>query len=202
MDKKETPPVEPISLYPFTERILNKVKQNAAHRDLRIQLDGTYGLSLNIDSEVLEDTLIGLLKNSIENTPDEGLVRVVLEQKGRWIELKVQDFGIGITPENQRYLFDGLFHTQSADLYTSKKPYDFGAGGKGLDLLKIKVYGQRLGFDISVATQRCLFLSKDQDLCPGRISLCPYCKKTQDCDSSGGSTFCVSFPISRNNKRT
>jgi len=190
---KETLPIEPISLYPFTERILNKVKQNAAHRDLRIQLDGTNDLSLNIDSGVLEDILIGLLKNSIENTPDEGWVRVILEKKGQRIEIKVQDFGIGITPENQRYLFDGLFHTQSADLYTSKKPYDFGAGGKGLDLLKIKVYGQRLGFDISVATRRCLFLSKDQDLCPGRISLCPHCRVREDCFNSGGSTFYLTF---------
>ncbi|MGZ3513495.1 MAG: sensor histidine kinase, partial [Thermodesulfobacteriota bacterium] len=95
IDSKDALSLETISLYPFTEQILNKVKQNAAHRDFRIQLEGTQDLSLNMDAEVLEDILIGLLKNSIENTPDEGLVRVVLEQKGQWIQLKVQDFGIG-----------------------------------------------------------------------------------------------------------
>ena len=140
--------------------------------------------------------LIGLLKNSIENTPDEGLVRVVLEQKGQWIQLKVQDFGIGITEENQRYLFDGLFHTLDTELYTSKKPYDFGAGGKGLDLLKMKVYSKRFGFDISAGSQRCIHLPKERDLCPGKISLCKYCKQPEDCLSSGGSTFCLSFQSS------
>ena len=65
------------------------------------------------------------------------------------------DFGIGITKENQRRLFDGLFHTLDTELYASKRPYDFGAGGKGLDLLRAKVYGQRFKFDVSVGSQRC-----------------------------------------------
>ena len=45
-------------------------------------------------------------------------------------QLKVMDFGIGITKESQRYL-DGFYHTLDTDLYTSKKPYNFGAKGKG-----------------------------------------------------------------------
>jgi signal transduction histidine kinase len=190
---KETLSMETLSLYPFVEQILNKVKQNAAHRDIRIQLEGTNDLGLNMDSGILEDILIGLLKNSIENTPDEGSVRVVLEQKGQWIQLKVQDFGIGITKENQRHLFDGLFHMLDTELYTSKEPYDFGAGGKGLDLLKMKVYSKRFGFDISVGSQRCIHLPKERDCCPGKISFCKYCKQPEDCLSSGGSTFCLSF---------
>ncbi len=194
IDSKDTISMETISLYPFTEQILNKVKQNAAHRDFNIQLDGrTNDLSLNMDSRVLEEILIGLLRNSIENTPDEGMVRVVLEQKGQWIQLKVRDFGIGITKENQRHLFDGLFHMLDTELYSSKKPYDFGAGGKGLDLLKMKAYSKRLGFDISVGSQRCIHLPKESDLCPGKISLCKYCRQPEDCLSSGGSTFCLSF---------
>jgi signal transduction histidine kinase len=193
IDSKETISTETISLYPFIEQILERVKQNAARRDFRIQLDGTNDLSLNMDSRVLEDILIGLLRNSIENTPDEGLVRVLLEQKGQWIQLKVQDFGIGITRENQGHLFGGLFHMLDTELYTSKKPYDFGAGGKGLDLLKMKVYSKRFGFDISVESQRCMHLPNEGDLCPGKISLCKYCKQPEDCLSSGGSTFSLSF---------
>jgi signal transduction histidine kinase len=144
---------------------------------------------------ILEDTLEGLLKNAIENTPDEGIVRVLWEQNDQRGLLKVQDFGIGITEENQKYLFDGLFHTQETDLYSSKKPYDFNAGGKGLDLLRMKVYGQRFGFDLSMESRRCTYLPTDRDLCPGRISACSHCKKLEDCLTSGGSTFSVSFPI-------
>jgi len=196
IDSKETIFVETISLYPFIEQILNKVRQNAVHRDLRIQLDGTNDLSLNMDPGVLEDILTGLLRNSIENTPDEGLVTVALELNNKWIQLKVEDFGIGITKENQRHLFDGLFHMLDTELYTSKRPYDFGAGGKGLDLFKMKIYSKRFRFDISAWSRRCIHLPKERDLCPGKISLCKYCKQPEDCLSSGGSTFCLSFQSS------
>jgi signal transduction histidine kinase len=186
---------ERIHLYPFAERMVENAKSQTPHRKIEITLDGARDLSLIMESEILEEIMGSLLKNAIENTPDEGIIRIVLEQKDQWLLLKVMDFGIGITRENQRHLLDGLFHTLDTELYTSKKPYDFGAGGKGLDLLRIKTYGQRFGFDISVGSQRCSYLPTDRDVCPGRISECPYCKTRDDCLNSGGSTFCVSFPM-------
>jgi signal transduction histidine kinase len=184
---------EDISLHAFTEAILESVKRHAGHRDIQFEMEGEKDLHLLIDPRILEESLVSLLKNAIENTPDEGMIRVVLEQKGEWIQLKVQDFGIGITKENQRHLFNGLFHTLDTELYTSKKPYDFGAGGKGLDLLRIKTYGQRFGFDISAGSQRCTYIPTEKDLCPGKISECPNCRVREDCLNSGGSTFCLTF---------
>jgi len=184
---------ETISLYAFIERLLDDLKKQAGHRDIQFQLDGEKNLSLTIDPKILEASLVGLLKNAIENTPDEGMVRIVLEQKAQWIQLKVMDFGVGITKENQRHLFDGLFHTLDTELYSSKKPYDFGAGGKGLDLLRIKTHAQRFGFDVSAGSQRCTYLPTERDLCPGRISECQRCKTREDCINSGGSTFCLTF---------
>jgi signal transduction histidine kinase len=185
---------QPIFLYHFAEETLEKVKQAASHRDIRLNLEGVKDGYVVTDAKILEDILGGLLKNAIENTPDEGMVRILLEQKGQRLLLKVQDFGIGITEENQKCIFDGLFHTQETDLYASKKPYDFNAGGKGLDLLLMKLYGQRLGFVLSMESRRCIHLPTDKDLCPARISACPHCERPEDCFSSGGSTFYVSFP--------
>ena len=185
---------EATDLHSFVGHMLENIKSRIPQREIEINLDGARGLALMTDPKILEEIITGLLKNAVENTPDEGIIRLVLEQKGQWLSLKVMDFGIGITEENQRHLFDGLFHTLDTELYTSKKPYDFGAGGKGLDLLRIKTYGQRFGFDVSVGSQRCIYLPTDRDLCPGRISECPNCKTRDDCIKSGGSTFCVSFP--------
>jgi signal transduction histidine kinase len=186
---------ERIHLHLFAGEILDKVKQKAAHRDLQFSLDGEKDLSLKFAPSILEEILEGLLKNAIENTPDEGLIRVVVELKAQWVQLKVQDFGVGITNENQRNLFDGLFHTVDNELYSSKKPYDFGAGGKGLNLLRLKTYGQRIGYEISLASQRCIYLPTDRDLCPGRISSCSNCKTRKDCLNSGGSMFCLTFSL-------
>jgi signal transduction histidine kinase len=147
-----------------------------------------------VDRTVLEEVLDGLLKNAIENTPDEGLLRVLIESKSKRVFVKVEDYGIGITPENRRFIFEGLFHTQDTDLYTSKTPYDFYAGGKGLDLHRIKIYGERFGFDLTMDSRRCIYLPTDRDLCPGKISLCRHCQAVEDCIASGGSVFTLSFP--------
>jgi signal transduction histidine kinase len=188
-----SPLPENISLYPFTENLLERIKKQASHRKIQIILDGAKDLVLHVDPNILDESLRGLIKNAIENTPDEGMIRIILEQTGQWVQVKVMDFGIGITKDNQKHLFDGLFHTQETDLYTSKKPYDFGAGGKGLDLLRIKTYGHRFGFDVSEGSQRCVHLPLERDVCPGKISECPYCKNREDCFRSGGTTFCLSF---------
>ena len=193
-DRRDSARAEPVHLLPFAEQILEKIKERAAHRVIRFQLEVARDHQVAMDPGILENILVCLLKNAVENTPDEGTVRVLSEQKDDRLLLKVRDFGIGITEENQKSIFDGLFHTQETDLYTSRKPYDFNAGGKGLDLLKMKVYGRGFGFDLSVESRRCVHLPTDRNVCPGRISACPHCQGPEDCLSHGESTFCVSFP--------
>jgi signal transduction histidine kinase len=191
---------QPIFLFSFAEQILEKVKQYARHREVQFDLEGAKDLCLSMAPSILEDILEGLLKNAVENTPDGGMVRVLMEQREKEVLLKVQDFGIGITEENQKQIFNGLFPTQETELYASKRPYDFNAGGKGLDLLRMKVYGERFGFGLSMESRRCIYIPADRDLCPGRISECPHCRGSEDCQTSGGSTFCVSFPMIGGNR--
>jgi signal transduction histidine kinase len=191
------PSLEPVSLNMFADRILVDIKQRAAHRNIHFHVEGPRDLFVLMDSEILEDVLEGLLKNAIENTPDEGMIRIQWERENQKLLLKVQDFGIGITEENQKYIFDGLFHTQETDLYTSKRPYDFSAGGKGLHLLQMKIYGQCFDFDLWVESRRCIYLPTDRDFCPGKISLCAHCQTLEACLASGGSIFYLSFPIAR-----
>ncbi len=187
---------QPVRLFPFVQRVLEEVRRKANHREVHLFIEGERDLCVFTDQGILEQVAEGLLKNAIENTPDGGMIRVVMEQRGQEILLRVQDSGVGITDENQRHIFDGLFPTQEAELYSSKRPYDFNAGGKGLDLFRMKIYGQRFGFGLSLESRRCTHLPRDRDLCSGKISLCPHCQGPKDCSASGGSTFSVTFPVS------
>ena len=182
-----------INVFPFVLDVLERVKQLSRHRKIRFQVEGKNDLFVLIDPLILQNVVEGLLRNAIENTPDGGLIRLVVEQKQGKVVLHITDYGVGITKENQAYIFDGLFHTKETELYASKKPYDFGAGGKGLDLLRMKVYGQRFGFDLSMTSKRCVYIPTDQDLCPGDISKCPHVANAKECADSGGTTFMVAF---------
>jgi PAS domain S-box-containing protein len=185
---------QPIDLYLFVQSAVEKIKQRAAHRAVEIRVEGENDLYIYMDPRVVSEIVDGLVKNAIENTPEGGVVTVAVEERENKIWIHVTDTGVGITEENQPYVFDGLFHTEETELYTSKNPYDFGAGGKGLDLLRMKLHARRLGFELSVKSRRCCYIPTDQDVCPGDIVLCGHCKTPQDCINSGGSTFSASFP--------
>ncbi len=187
--------LQSIELLSFVQSILKKIKSNASHRHIKYKIEGQRGLFLSINPFVLKEICNSIIKNAIENTPDNGEINIVLEEKDDRICMYVKDYGIGITNENQKYILYGLFHTEETDLYASRKPYDFGAGGKGFELLRIKTYGRRFGFDISFRSKRCVYIPTDFDICPGNVSLCKFCKTSEDCKLSGGTTFSVTFPI-------
>lgn len=184
-----------IELLSFVQSILEKIKRAASHRHIHYSLEGANDLFITINPVVLKEICEGVIKNAIENTPDKSEIRITLEQKDDRIWIHISDSGIGITDENQKYILDGLFHTKETELYTSKKPYDFGAGGKGFELLRIKTYAHRLGFDITFKSRRCTYIPTNHDVCPGDISLCRKLKNTEDCIFSGGTDFSISFPI-------
>ena len=78
-------------------------------------------------------------------------------------------------------------------LYASKNPYDFNAGGKGFDLLRMKIFSERYKFNIYMVSGRCRVIPRDADLCPGNIDKCRHCKTIGDCIQSGGTSMIVQF---------
>jgi len=178
--------------------LINEILRNdlpAARRDaLEIDVAVENDLFLNADRRMLQKVLTGLLKNAVENTPDEGRIAVKAIATGDAIRIDVADSGIGIPADDLETIFAGFFHALDTEFYTTKKPYDFNAGGAGLDLLRMKVFAERFGFALSAASSRCKFIPLDADICAGKISACPFVKQRSECLSSGGSTFTLTFP--------
>ena len=167
------------------------------NRQLDIVRNIEEGLTLEMDRKVLEKMFSGLLRNAIENTPDGGLIEVSARSgNGAGIEVQFRDYGMGITEEDRKNVFVGFFHTQDTNLYSTKKPYEFNAGGAGADLLRIKVFSERYGFSIQLESTRCRFRPTDREECPGSVSRCPYINSESDCFNSGGTTFFLNFPES------
>lgn len=107
----------------------------------------------------------------------------------------VHDYGVGITPGNQRRIFEGFFVARDTRAYSSKRPFDFNAGGKGADLLRMKIFSERYNFKINMTSARCKFIPEESDICPGRISRCAFCNSKEVCYHSGGTTFALFFPF-------
>ena len=183
-----------IELLPFVESTVERVRRQAGKRDVPIVIEGEEkALYISMNQAILREVLEALLKNAIEATPDGGRICVRLEERAGKAWVHVVDTGVGISDQDQPYIFDGLFHATETDLYTSKRPYDFGAGGKGLELLKVKVYSKRYGFEVSMSSKRCAHVPTEGDLCPGDAASCPYVQSVEGCGTTCGSTFSLSF---------
>jgi hypothetical protein len=146
-----------------------------------------------MDERVLRKVCGGILRNAIENTPDEGIIEVRSKKDNESLVVEFIDYGVGISPQNQRMIFGGFFHTQDTNRYSSKARYDFNAGGWGTDLLRAKVLSERFGFYIGFSSKRCRHVPLDSDECIGKISACPFIRRREDCLHSGGSNFTLQF---------
>jgi len=190
---KEIVPEE-VFLDEYVKERLKCVELLFSHRQVEIISNLAPTLPIYVPLDPLQKVIDGLIKNAIENTPDEGKIEVVVQKKGKGSELEVRDYGVGIIEEAQKRIFEGFFATQDAMAYSSKRPYDFNAGGKGADLLRMKIFSERYNFKIDMTSSRCRFIPKESDICPGRISICTFCTNKEDCHHSGGTTFSLYFP--------
>ena len=185
---------ETIDLGHFAQETIAKIRPFFDHRHLDLIIDVEPTPPIHIPPDPLEKLITGLVKNAIENTPDEGRVEVTVNNKDAGVEFLVQDTGVGIVAEHRKRIFEGFFPTQETSSYSSKKPYDFNAGGKGADLLRLKIFSERYNFKLVMSSEKCRHIPLSSDTCPGRISRCQFCQSTQDCGTSGGTSFRAVFP--------
>ncbi len=178
----------------FVAERLDDISRKWGHRRVELVSRLSPVEPICIPEEVVGKVVEGLIKNAVENTPDEGRIEVSVQPKGEGVELEIRDHGVGITEDNQRRIFEGFFSTQDTMNYSSKRPYDFNAGGKGADLLRMKIFSEQYNFRIGMSSVRCNFIPSDSDVCPGAVSECPYCEGPGDCFASGGTTFNIYFP--------
>jgi two-component system phosphate regulon sensor histidine kinase PhoR len=184
---------EPLQVDSVIRKTIDALRLESAHREV------TFLLRLEaIETDVIDPKMLGkilrtLVKNAVENTPDGGEILVSLTKHPSGPLLQVQDHGVGILASDREFIFEGFHHTQETEEYSTKNPFDFGAGGKGLELMRLKILSEEGAFDISFESSRCRHLLTHLDRCCGRISSCPYLTDSNGCRRSGGTTFWVLF---------
>jgi len=164
--------VKNILLDQFVEKRIKVIQPEMAHRDISIVTRLESSSPIQMPFEPLKKTVDGLIRNAVENTPDGGKIEIFVHQQENGVSFVVKDHGIGLTREAQKRIFEGFFSTQETMNYSSKQPFDFNAGGKGADLLRMKIFSERFNFKISMTSNRCHRIPENMDTCPGSIEAC------------------------------
>lgn len=90
-------------------------------------------LTVEGDPDRLKELALALLENALKYTPEGGTVRVELRARGGRAELRVEDTGAGIAPEDLPHVFERFYR---ADKARSRAPRDPGGTGLGLAIAR------------------------------------------------------------------
>ncbi|MCX5861732.1 MAG: GAF domain-containing protein [Desulfomonile sp.] len=188
--------LERINIKEFGQPVFDYIRSKAdkEKRQVRLDFDLQDG-ELLISCNVLQAIMEGLIRNAIEATPNHGLVRVTGRVKGNRYVLTVTDTGIGIPEKDKELIFEGFYPVQNIEDYSSRRPYSFNAGGKGIDLLRIRMFSELYGFNLTFKSDRCPRLIESEEGLRGDLEPCRNCNIVGDCAQSGGSEFVVGFSL-------
>ena len=124
------------------DRLANNMRATfdamAQEKNLAFEVSLLSGLPASIETD--EQRVGQIIKNFLSNAfkfTSEGSVKMVIEPAGEWVAFRISDTGIGMTPEQQKRVFEAF---QQADGSTSRK-----YGGTGLGLTISRELAMRLG---------------------------------------------------------
>lgn len=115
---------EPVNLALLCQLTVQDLQESsgAAHQ-MRFTSDGTVTLAY-VDSVLVSRILLNLLSNAIKYSPKGSRIDLLLSSADGWIQLRVRDEGIGISPGDQAQIFEPFYRAEAAQA----------VGGTGLGL--------------------------------------------------------------------
>jgi len=132
------------SLKLLLEQALQANRSYGAERKVTLQLAVTaLDVSVSVDSQRFMQVLSNLLSNAIKYSPDEGVVKVTMDQREKMVLVTVSDNGSGIPDEFRPHIFQKFSQADSSD---SRQK---GGTGLGLAITRqlVEYMGGAIGFD-------------------------------------------------------
>ena len=122
------------------------VKERSLRNGLTLEIDLDSGLgNLVADERKFKQILLNLLTNAIKFTPEGGSITVNATGAENRLEIAISDTGVGISPENQKLIFEEFRQVSEQDESVRE--------GTGLGLTLTKKFVEMHGGEISVTSE-------------------------------------------------
>ena len=119
------------------EAAIQICRPKADSKDVELSLVCDEDMVANMNSALLEQSVINLLDNAIKYSHEKSKVQVEVAQKGSEITLNIKDHGCGIEKEHLPRLFERFYRADSG------RSRDLGGTGLGLAIVKHIVQAHR-----------------------------------------------------------
>ena len=125
--------VEQVDLGPLIESVLADHKFATLARQIELKTD-LQPVEIAGDRAKLKTLIDNLVSNAIKFSPEQGCLRVLLEQQGEQVVIEVADSGPGIPEEERKRVFDAFYQGSSSAIVHAR--------GTGLGLSIAREYAR------------------------------------------------------------
>lgn len=137
--------IKPASLCEVVTQALRQARIKAANRPVALTIDlGADDYQVRMDHEKIQWVIMELVDNAIKFTPPGGTVSVKVEKGVNFVLIRVEDSGIGISPERLSEIFEPYHQLDGS----STRRY----GGIGLGLALVKKIIEAHGSTVDVSS--------------------------------------------------
>lgn len=138
--------IESKDINQLIERCVEGFKAPARARQIKIQLQLEPLFPVRIDAGLISKVMNNLVDNAIKYSPVESEIQIISREVDNWIEILIQDSGIGMTPEEQENLFTRF--------YRAKNDTTAEISGTGLGLYLTRYFIEAHGGSVEVESEK------------------------------------------------
>jgi signal transduction histidine kinase/putative methionine-R-sulfoxide reductase with GAF domain len=116
---RPAPPLfEKTDLLPIFEEIPQLLRPQIERGKITVKKEFESLPLITVDKEQIKQVILNLLMNAIQAMPDGGELSITgrFSKDGYWMELAIQDSGLGIPPEDMDKLFNPFFSTKEGGM--------------------------------------------------------------------------------------
>lgn len=132
---------EPVDLYELSEEIVSRLQERADQKRITMTLSGQPAQVMTV-RKIADEVIYNLCDNAIKYNQPQGTVEISVEPGTEQVRLSVRDTGIGISPADQRRVFERFYRVD--------KSHSRQVGGTGLGLSIVKHGAAYLGVKIEL----------------------------------------------------
>jgi PAS domain S-box-containing protein len=134
---------QPFNLEKFCRQFVEEMQLNAGTRHTLNFVCRGKATEVCLDKQLLRSILANLLSNAIKYSPNGGRVNCSLKFATDHVRLQIQDWGVGISPDDQKQLFEPFYRGKNVRHIP----------GTGLGLVVVKNYVDLHGGSITIASE-------------------------------------------------
>ena len=133
-------------LYLLVFHNISLLKMNAEKRNIKIKNNLKEGISVFVDTDMINTVIRNLVSNAIKFNVDGGTIEINALQKDNMIEIEIKDTGIGLTDEDIEKLF--RIDVKNTSIGSGNKEK-----GTGIGLIICKEFVEKNGGHLRVSSE-------------------------------------------------